>query len=44
MNYGREYQDIIKNVRVFGMKSYIKRNDENLGKFEPKSDEGIFIG
>jgi hypothetical protein len=30
--------------RTFGSKSYILRDRENLGKFDPKSDEGIFLG
>jgi len=29
--------------RVFGSKCYIKR-DEDLGKFDARSDEGIFLG
>ena len=29
---------------VFGSKGYIKRLDENLGKFDARSDEGIFLG
>jgi hypothetical protein len=34
----------IKYFKVFGSKCYIKRLDENLGKFDARSDEGIFIG
>jgi hypothetical protein len=34
----------IKYFRVFGSKCYIKRLDENLGKFDARSDEGIFLG
>ena len=34
----------IKNFRVFGRKCFIKNNDEKLGKFEPRADEGIFLG
>ena len=30
--------------RVFGSKCYIKNLDTNLGKFDARSDEGIFIG
>jgi hypothetical protein len=30
--------------KVFGKKCYIKRNEENLGKFDSRIDEGIFIG
>jgi hypothetical protein len=31
-------------VKVFGSKCYIKGDDNNLGKFDFKSDEGIFLG
>ena len=34
----------IKYFKVFGRKSYIKRTDEKLGKFEPRVDEGILLG
>jgi hypothetical protein len=34
----------IKHFRVFGGKCYIKRDDDNLGKIDSRSDEGIFIG
>ena len=30
--------------RVFGSKCYIKRDDDNLGKFHSRKDEGIFCG
>lgn len=30
--------------RVFGSKCYILNDQENLGKFDAKSDEGIFLG
>ena len=30
--------------RVFGSKIYILNDQENLGKFDAKSDEGIFFG
>jgi hypothetical protein len=30
--------------RTFGSKWYILRDRENLGKFDPKTDEGIFLG
>jgi hypothetical protein len=29
---------------VFGRKCYIKRDDENLWKFDARCDEGIFLG
>ena len=34
----------IKHFRIFGSKCYIKNNDENLGKFDARADEGIFLG
>ena len=34
----------LKYFKVFGSKCYIKRIDENLGKFDARSDEGIFLG
>jgi len=34
----------IKKFKVFGSKFYIKKNDENLGKFDLSLDEGIFLG
>jgi hypothetical protein len=30
--------------KVFGSKCYIKNNDENIGKYDDKVDEGIFLG
>jgi hypothetical protein len=33
----------IKYFRVCGSKCYILRDRENLGKFDAKSDEGIFL-
>jgi hypothetical protein len=35
---------IVKYFKTFGSKCYILRDRENLGKFDPKSDEGIFLG
>lgn len=35
---------ILNYFKVFGRKCYIKRNEDNLGKFDPKTDEGIFLG
>ena len=35
---------IVKHFRVFGRKCFIKNNDEKLGNFEPREDEGIFLG
>ena len=34
----------MKYFRVFGSKCYILNDQENLGKFDAKSDEGIFLG
>jgi hypothetical protein len=34
----------IKHFKVFWSKCYIKNNDENLGKYDDKDDEGIFLG
>ena len=35
---------MVKYFKVFGSKCYIKRLDENLGKFDCRSNEGIFLG
>jgi hypothetical protein len=34
----------IKYFKVFGSKYYIKRNEDNLGKFDSRTDGGIFLG
>eukprot|EP00253_Pinus_taeda_P014520 PITA_14520 len=34
----------VKYFKIFGSKCYIKKTDENLGKFEPIADEGILLG
>jgi hypothetical protein len=34
----------IKNFKIFGIKCYIKINEDNLGKFECIADEGILLG
>jgi transposase InsO family protein len=34
----------IKHFRIFGSKCYIKNDEDNQGKFYPRSDEGIFLG
>ena len=34
----------MKYFRVFGSKCYILNDRENLGKFDARSDEGIFLG
>ena len=33
-----------KPCQVFGSKCYIKNNDDHLGKFDSRVDEGIFLG
>ena len=34
----------IKYFKVFGSNCYIKRNEDDLGKFDSRTDEGIFLG
>jgi hypothetical protein len=34
----------IKHFKIFGSKCYIKNNDENIGKYDDRDDEGIFLG
>jgi hypothetical protein len=34
----------IKHFKVFGSKCYIKNNDDHMGKFDSRYDEGIFLG
>jgi len=34
----------VKHLKIFGSKCYIKNNDEHLGKFKPREDEGILLG
>jgi len=34
----------IKHFRVFGIKCYIKREDNKVGKFDSRFDEGILVG
>jgi hypothetical protein len=34
----------VKHFRIFGSKCYIKRDDEDIGKFDSREDEGIFLG
>jgi hypothetical protein len=35
---------LIKHFKVFGSKCYTKNNDENIGKYDDRDDEGIFLG
>jgi hypothetical protein len=34
----------VKHFIDFRIKCYIKRDEDNLGKFDYRSDEGIFLG
>ena len=34
----------VKYFKVFGSKCYIMRDDGKLGKFDSRSDEGMFLG
>ena len=34
----------VKYFEVFGNNCYIKRNEDDLGKFDSRTDEGIFLG
>ena len=34
----------LKYFRTFGSECYIRKDGENLGKFDIKSDLGIFLG
>ena len=49
-NYGKTpfelwfgYKPTVKYFKIFGIKCYIRRDDD-IGKFDAKSDEGIFLG
>ena len=35
---------IVKQFKVFGNKCYIKRGDDDLGKFDSRTDGSIFLG
>jgi hypothetical protein len=35
---------IVNYLKVFGSKCYRKRSEENSGKFDSRTDEGIFLG
>jgi len=41
MWFGRKA--IVRYFKVFGSKCYFKRTKDNLGKFEDREDEGIFL-
>ena len=34
----------VKYFKVFSSKCYIKRNEDGLGKFDSRTNEGIFLG
>jgi hypothetical protein len=34
----------IRHFKIFGRKCYIKRNEDNLGNFDSRVDEGILLG
>lgn len=34
---------LVNYFRVFGSPCYIKRDEDNLRKFDPRADEGIFL-
>ena len=34
----------IKHFKVFGSKLYSKNNNEHIGKYDDRDDEGIFLG
>jgi hypothetical protein len=44
MKFGEVRNPQWKYFKTFGSKCYILRDRENLGKFDTKSDEGIFLG
>ena len=44
MKFEKGKKPRVKYFRVFGSKCYILNDWENLGKFDAKSDEGIFLG
>ena len=34
----------VKHFRIFGRKCFIKKNDDKLGKFESRDNEGMLLG
>ena len=40
--YGRP--SLVKYFILFGSKCYIKRNEDDISKFDSRTDEGIFLG
>jgi hypothetical protein len=50
-NHGKTLYEIwfgrpasVKYFRIFESKCYIKNDEDNLGKFDPRYDEGILLG
>jgi hypothetical protein len=43
-NLAQHFWEEAKYFKTFGSKCYILCDRENLGKFDSKSDEGIFLG
>ena len=37
------YSPLVKYFKIFGSKCYIKIDDD-IGNFDPRSDEGMFLG
>ena len=35
---------LVKYFNLFGSNCYTKRNEDDLGKFDSRTDEGMFIG
>ena len=44
MKFGLVERLPLNTLKFFGSKCYIKRIDQNLGKFDDRADEGIFLG
>jgi hypothetical protein len=44
MNFGLVDLPQSSIFKVFGSKCYIKNNDENIGKYDDRVDEGVFLG
>ena len=40
----RKKKPSVKYFKVFGSRCYVLKDHENLGKFESKGEEGIFLG
>lgn len=39
-----DIKPLVKYLKVFGKRCFIKRDEDGLGRFESRSDEGIFLG